>query len=78
MQLNKQIKNTLRQKKKTKKPKKKKTTTTTTTTTTKKTRRRSRLVINPLITMNDQNRISPHIIFTTSSTQVMRKKINID
>ena len=44
----------------------------------KKTRRRSRLVINPLTPMNDQNRISPHIIFTTSSTQVMRKKINID
>ena len=44
----------------------------------KKTRRRSRLVINPLTPMNDQNRISPHIIFTTSSTQEMRKKINID
>ena len=71
MQLNKQ-------KKKPKSQKKKTTTTTTTTTTKKKTRRRSRLVINPLITMNDQNRISPHIIFTTSSTQVMRKKINID
>ena len=63
MQLNKQIKNTLRQKK---------------TKQNKKTWRRSRLVINPLTTMNDQNRISPHNIFTTSSTQVMSKKKNID
>ena len=59
MQLNKQIKNTLRQKKQNK---------------TKKLWRRSRLVINHLTTMNDQNRISPHNIFTTSSTQVMRKR----
>ena len=36
------------------------------------------LLLNPLTPMSDQDRISPYIINTISSKQVMRKKKNVN